>query len=184
MSKRVLVIGAGGIGSNLIPILSRIGLYNITVYDPDIVEEKNITYQNFKIGEVGMKKANVMVKYKKVKGEPYAILTKEQIKGYDLVVCCVDNLAARRLLYDYDKPWLDLRAQGRGSILISYKTPVEKYDELLAGPDGNFSCQGNEWDGKAKGINCMHYVVAGLGAQWIQRWFSKDHVDNEMVVWF
>ena len=184
MSKRVLVIGAGGIGSNLIPILSRIGLYNITVFDPDIVEEKNITYQNFKLGEVGMKKANVMVKYKKVKGEPYAILTKEQIKGYDLVVCCVDNLAARRLLYDYDKPWLDLRAQGRGCVLISYKTPVEKYNELLAGPDGNFSCQGNEWDGKAKGINCMHYVVAGLGAQWIQRWFSKDHVDNEMVVYF
>jgi len=30
----------------------------------------------------------------------------------------------------------------------------------------------------------MHYVVAGLGAQWIQRWFSKDHVDNEMVVYF
>ena len=52
MSKRVLVIGAGGIGSNLIPILSRIGLYNITVYDPDIVEEKNITYQNFRICEV------------------------------------------------------------------------------------------------------------------------------------
>ena len=175
--KKVMIIGAGGIGSNLIPILSRIGTYDITVYDPDTVEEKNITYQNFKIGEVGMKKA-------KVKGEPYAVLTKNQLKGYDLIVCCVDNLAARRLLYDYDKPWLDLRAQGRSCVLISYQTPIEKYDELLAGPDGNFSCQGNDWDGKAKGINCMHYVVAGLGAQWIQRWFSKDHVDNEMVVYF
>jgi len=182
--KKVMIIGAGGIGSNLIPILSKIGTYDITVYDPDTVEEKNITYQNFKIGEVGMKKANVMAKYNKVKGEPFAVLTKSQLKGYDLIVCCVDNLTARRLLYGYDKPWLDLRAQGRGSILVSYKTPVEKYDELLAGPDGNFSCQGNDWDGKAKGINCMHYVVAGLGAQWIQRWFSKDHVDNEMVVWF
>lgn len=182
--KKVMIIGAGGIGSNLIPILSRIGTYDITVYDPDTIEEKNITYQNFKIGEVGMKKANVMRKYPKVKGEPYAVLTKSQLKGYDLIVCCVDNLAARRLLYDYDKPWLDLRAQGRSCVLISYQTPIEKYDELLAGPDGNFSCQGNDWDGKAKGINCMHYVVAGLGAQWIQRWFSKDHVDNEMVVYF
>ena len=182
--KKVMIIGAGGIGSNLIPILSKIGTYDITVYDPDKVEEKNTTYQNFKMGEVGMKKAIVMSKYKKVKGEAFAILTKGQLKGYDLIVCCVDNLAARRLLYDYDKPWLDLRAQGRSCVLISYQTPIEKYDELLAGPDGNFSCQGDDWDGKAKGINCMHYVVAGLGAQWIQRWFSKDHVDNEMVVYF
>ena len=93
--KKVMIIGAGGIGSNLIPILSRIGTYDITVYDPDTIEEKNITYQNFKIGEVGMKKANVMRKYPKVKGEPYAVLTKSQLKGYDLIVCCVDNLAAR-----------------------------------------------------------------------------------------
>jgi len=184
MSKKLLIIGAGGIGSNLIPILSRIGLYDITVYDPDIIEEKNITYQNFKFGEIGMKKANVMAKYDKVKGEPFAVLTKGQLKGYDLVVCCVDNLAARRLLYDYDKPWLDLRAEGRNCVLITYDTPVEMYDELLSGPDGNFSCQGADWNGKAKGINCMHYVVAGLGAQWIQRWFSKDYVDNNWVMNF
>ena len=48
MKKRnVLIIGAGGIGSFLIPLLDKTGLYNMKVYDPDIVEEKNLTYQNF-----------------------------------------------------------------------------------------------------------------------------------------
>ena len=45
--RKVMIIGAGGIGSFLIPQLNRTKLYKLTVYDPDIVEEKNLTYQNF-----------------------------------------------------------------------------------------------------------------------------------------
>ncbi len=40
--KKILVIGAGGIGSFLIPLLDRIGEYDITVADPDKVETKNL----------------------------------------------------------------------------------------------------------------------------------------------
>ena len=35
--------------------------------------------------------------------------TEKQIQGYDLVVCCADNLDVRRLVYNSDVPWLDLR---------------------------------------------------------------------------
>ena len=38
--RKVLVIGAGGIGSFLIPILDKVGLYRISVADPDVVEVK------------------------------------------------------------------------------------------------------------------------------------------------
>ncbi len=54
--RNVLVIGAGGIGSFLIPLLDKIGMYAITVADPDIVEEKNISYQNFTKEEVDVHK--------------------------------------------------------------------------------------------------------------------------------
>ena len=47
MKRKVLVIGAGGIGSFLIPLLDKVELYNITVADPDKVERKNLPYQNF-----------------------------------------------------------------------------------------------------------------------------------------
>ena len=41
MVRKILIIGAGGIGSYLIPLLDKTGLYDITVSDPDTVEEKN-----------------------------------------------------------------------------------------------------------------------------------------------
>ena len=42
---KVLIIGAGGIGSFLIPLLDRMGEYAMTVADPDSVEKKNLLYQ-------------------------------------------------------------------------------------------------------------------------------------------
>ena len=96
--RKVLVIGAGGIGSWLIQILDKLSLYEIQVADPDTVEEKNITYQNFGKHHVGQNKAQVMYDtYKCVKTfGKYPVLTENQMKGYDLVVCCVDNLGVRR----------------------------------------------------------------------------------------
>ena len=58
--RRVLIIGAGGIGSFLIPLLDKTNLYTLTVYDPDKVETKNLTYQNFEKDDVGRYKVKVM----------------------------------------------------------------------------------------------------------------------------
>ena len=59
-------------------------------------------------------------RYSSVKAQPYKVLTSKQVKGYDLVICCADNLAIRRTLYSSDKiKWLDLRAQGRNADMIS-----------------------------------------------------------------
>ena len=71
--RKVLVIGAGGIGSFLIPILARTKLYNITVADPDIVEKKNLPYQNYEEEDVGVNKSTVMSVRYSVSNLPYAI---------------------------------------------------------------------------------------------------------------
>tara|TARA_R110000851_G_scaffold283638_1_gene437195 strand:+ start:59 stop:622 length:564 start_codon:yes stop_codon:yes gene_type:complete len=185
-----LIIGAGGIGSHLIRILESVvgdgtkeGLYSINVSDPDTVEEKNLTYQDFKKEDIGKKKVHCMKKHSQVNGaNPYPILTETQLKGYDLVVCCVDNLDARRLLYRSQVKWLDLRSQGRNAAFISYKADPSMYDTMLAGPDGSFSCQGDSWDGSSKGLHFMHIAIAGMAAEWIQRWFNGESVNDFMVV--
>ena len=179
MKRKVLIIGAGGIGSFLIPLLNKTGLYKITVNDPDIIEKKNISYQNFEVDEIEVKKVIAMQnRYKSVvKAEPFLVLTEKQIKGYDLVVCCADNLDVRRLLYRSLTQWLDLRAQGRNGAFISYKTPKDMFDTVLTGPSGSFSCQTNEWEGEKEAIHFTHVAIAGMAAQWIQRWF----VDNDSV---
>tara|TARA_R100000353_G_scaffold50505_1_gene40062 strand:- start:23750 stop:24307 length:558 start_codon:yes stop_codon:yes gene_type:complete len=182
--RKVLVIGAGGIGSFLIPLLDKVGLYEITVADPDSVEGKNIPYQNFNLGHVSRNKAAIMAEnYDSVSnGSEYPILTKKQMQGYDLVICCVDNLSVRRTLYNTSIKWLDLRAQGRNAALVSHKADPKMYDMLLAGEEGSFSCQGDSWDGTNKGVHFMQVAIAGLGAQWSQRFFNGEEVKEYTVL--
>tara|TARA_R110000824_G_scaffold164245_4_gene340418 strand:+ start:278 stop:871 length:594 start_codon:yes stop_codon:yes gene_type:complete len=195
MSRKILIIGAGGIGSYLIDTLDNLtgngsfetDLYHLSVSDPDTVETKNLTYQRFSQEDVGKNKAQVMKnRYSMVKiVNTYPILVDSQLKGYDLVVCCVDNLHTRRMLYKAnieEVKWLDLRSQGRNAALISYKADPSSYETLLAGPEGSFSCQGTSWDGSIETINFMHSVIAAYGAQWIQRWFAGENVNDFTVV--
>ena len=184
MKRKVLVIGAGGIGSFLIPLLDKVGLYHITVADPDKVETKNLPYQNFTTDDVGENKASVMGnRYRSIMGgSQFPILTEKQMKGYDLVICCVDNLGLRRTMYNTKIKWLDLRAQGRNAALVSHKADIKMYESLLAGKDGSFSCQGDSWDGSNKGVHFMQVAIAGMGAQWVQRYFNNEEVCDFKVV--
>ena len=183
MKRKILIIGVGGIGSFLVPILDKVGLYAITVADPDKVETKNLPYQNFAKNEVGMYKSKVAEYYDSVTSvSTYPILTAKQMQGYDLVVCCVDNLSVRRTLYNSDVKWLDLRAQGRNAAFVTYDADPKMYDTLLAGPEGSFSCQGDSWDGSNSGVHFMQTAIAGIGAQWIQRWFNDEEVKSFMMI--
>ena len=182
--RKILIIGTGGIGSFLTQFLDKVGMYNITVADPDIVEAKNLTYQNFSRGHVGQNKASVMMdSYESVEHfSKYPVLTEKQMQGYDLVICCVDNLGVRRTLYNTSIKWLDLRAQGRNAALVSHKADPKMYDMLLAGDDRSYSCQGDSWDGTNKNVHFMQVAIAGIGAQWIQRYFNDEQVREYMVV--
>lgn len=188
-----MIIGAGGIGSYLVDFLHRLGIYDIDLYDDDKVEKKNITYQRFNKLDIGQTKVSCLGVTQTQRGKiipfPFQVLVEKQLKGYDLVICCADNLAVRRLLYrqgygdDAKIKWLDLRAQGRNAALISYKVDANLVDTFLSGPDGSFSCQGVNWDGSAEGINMMHICIAGAAAQWIQQWYlDNDAVVDKMVL--
>jgi len=198
--RKVLVIGVGGIGSFLTPLLHRTGLYEIHMHDPDVVDLKNISYQNFKHGDIGLDKVtamrinttglNHMTDVGLNWGKAYPILTKKQLEGFDLVVCCADNLAVRKLLYslgfgdDCEQAWLDLRAQGRNGALISYLTEGNFSETLLNGPEGSFSCQGENFNESlnTEDLHFTHVAIAGYGAQWMQRWFNGEEVKDKIIV--
>tara|TARA_R100001163_G_scaffold65780_1_gene64794 strand:+ start:10878 stop:11489 length:612 start_codon:yes stop_codon:yes gene_type:complete len=198
--RKVLVIGVGGIGSYLTPLLHKTGLYNITMHDPDTVELKNISYQNFRHGDIGLDKVTAMrinttcmnhaTDVGLNLGKSYPILTKKQLEGFDLVVCCADNLAVRKMLYslgfgdDAEQAWLDLRAQGRNGALISYLTDGNFSETLLNGPEGSFSCQGENFNESlnTEDLHFTHVAIAGYGAQWMQRWFNGNEVNDKIIV--
>ena len=180
--RKVINILSVRIGSFLIPLLDKTKLYNLTVYDPDIVEEKNITYQNFNEEDVDKKKVDCMAEKFNIDAQPYPVLTARQLKGYDLVVCCADNLDIRRTMYNSNVKWLDLRAQARNAAMISHLEDPKLYTTFTSGPDGSFSCQGDSWEKDAKGVHFMQVCIAGYGAQWIQRWFNDEHVEKHFRV--
>ena len=189
--RKVLIIGVGGIGSYLTPLLHKTGLYDIHIADPDTVEVKNLSYQNFNTSHIGEKKVRALLDYDAIGSrKEFPILTQDQLKGFDLIVCCADNLDVRRLVYrqgfqdDCTNKWLDLRAQGRNGALISYMTDPKHCDTFLAGPDGSFSCQGESF-GKTldkRSLHFTHVAVAGMAAQWMQRWFNDEDIFDKRIV--
>lgn len=52
----VTIIGAGAVGSRVFSTLVELGLHNITVYDPDIVESHNLANQLFFHNDIGKHK--------------------------------------------------------------------------------------------------------------------------------
>ena len=58
--RKIMIIGAGGIGSFLIPLLNKTGLYKMTVFDPDIVEKKNVPYQNFEMEDTRVRFSDLL----------------------------------------------------------------------------------------------------------------------------
>lgn len=58
--KSVLIAGAGNIGSHLAPLIARLGVGDIRLVDRDHVEAKNLATQDYRPGDEGRFKADVL----------------------------------------------------------------------------------------------------------------------------
>jgi len=110
-SKKVLVLGAGGIGSALLPYLAGAGVGTIVVADGDRVELSNLHRQTlYTADDVGLLKAEAAVKRLKAvnhlvsfEAVPYRIDASnvdEWIKDCDLVCDGTDNTVTRFVVND------------------------------------------------------------------------------------
>ena len=94
----VTVIGAGGIGSFTVQALTKMGVSNLTVYDPDIVELHNIANQGYRTEDIGQTKVEALKTIcKQMSGvEIKAIpekFSRQRVSG--IVISGVDSMAAR-----------------------------------------------------------------------------------------
>ncbi len=117
----VTLVGAGGIGSNLLPLIVRCGPRQVTIWDPDTVKPVNLAAQNFNYADIDKPKVsaiarvawainpNLPIDFKKRR-----FSNRNRLDG--LVIAGVDSIQSRRTIFDAvcrQKDKVDLFIDGR-----------------------------------------------------------------------
>jgi len=133
-NSKVLVIGAGGLGSPVLYYLTAVGIGTIGVVDADVVELSNLNRQFLHFeADIGMEKTKSAAS--KLKAfSPKTIFHEHPVKldhknidtiieSYDLIVDCVDNLETRYLVnqacYLHKKPLIEAGIMGFDGFVMS-----------------------------------------------------------------
>lgn len=108
-SKRVCVVGCGGLGGYAIEFLARIGIGGLTVVDGDRFVLSNLNRQLLS-SEDNLGQSKALAAYDRVRSVNSAVqvnaitafLTKESaaliLKNHDIVIDALDNITSRRIL--------------------------------------------------------------------------------------
>lgn len=110
-ASKVTIVGAGGIGSAVIPALAAAGVGNLTIIDPDVVEISNLQRQSmFRERDAGYSKADLALQYvqrlnhfvdaRPVQQRISADNAGHLLEGQDLVIDGSDNFATRLAVSD------------------------------------------------------------------------------------
>lgn len=108
-TKRVLVVGCGGLGGHIIDQLSRIGIGSLRVVDGDVFEETNLNRQLLSsVPLLGVSKAMAAADHIRRVNPDIAVeavenyLTEENaselVAGCDMVLDALDNIESRKIL--------------------------------------------------------------------------------------
>ncbi|HEV7301681.1 MAG TPA: ThiF family adenylyltransferase [Tepidisphaeraceae bacterium] len=107
---RLVICGAGALGSNLAETLVRQGVARLRVIDHDRVEEHNIGTQTYGQSDIGQPKVDALRKHlfratgvevDAIRKELNAATTRALLKDCDIVVDCFDNTASRQAVQDH-----------------------------------------------------------------------------------
>lgn len=152
-SKRVIVIGCGGLGGYIVELLGRIGVGQITVVDGDVFADSNLNRQLYSsvetlgqpkplCAQLRMKLVNPGVTVKAVCENLTAENANDLLGGHHVVVDALDNGKARLLLAQAARrlklPLVSGAISGwRGRIMVLF--PEDNADFLWSGEGGVIS---------------------------------------------
>jgi molybdopterin/thiamine biosynthesis adenylyltransferase len=110
-SASVAIVGAGGIGSAVIPALAGAGIGKLTIIDDDVVDRTNLQRQPiFRDDQVGRSKAELATEFVHALNPHVEVVAVRQrltadnaetlLTGHDLVIDGCDNFATRLIVGD------------------------------------------------------------------------------------
>jgi molybdopterin/thiamine biosynthesis adenylyltransferase len=197
--RRIAIVGAGGIGSYLCKEMhnfykhDQFGAYEIevTVWDDDTVDIKNLKYQNFQEFDLGDNKAEVLGLRYDFDYEDERLRDENLLNKYDVIIAAVDNSSFREMLYKWAEKnpeayWIDLRSEGRSiAYFTKHKTnTLDKMLETLADtPEEGTSCQlAHELE---KGIIQQgNKIVAAIGSQLFLNYLRLENNSSQFIARF
>ncbi|MGN0078647.1 MAG: HesA/MoeB/ThiF family protein [Coriobacteriales bacterium] len=172
-SKRVAVVGAGGLGGSVIEALARIGVGQLRVIDGDVFEESNLNRQLLATpATLGRPKAvcaaervlqvNPLVRVEAVVEYLDESSAARLLEGADCVLDCLDNLGARF--------WL-ARAAGQLGLPVVYGAIAGWFGQVCTVLPGDVSfasvygaCEGTSQHKKLGNLPFTAYMVAAQQA--------------------
>lgn len=170
-SKRVLIVGCGGLGGVVIECLARIGVGHMRVVDGDVFEESNLNRQllcsRINLGrhktlaaQQRVMAVNPFVEVEAVQAELTAKNALELLAGCDAAVDCLDNIPSRLLLQQAAKeagiPLVHAAIAGwRGQVAV-----VQPGEDLLSLLYNN----SRQEQGEEISTGTLSFTAAALGA--------------------
>jgi molybdopterin/thiamine biosynthesis adenylyltransferase len=102
LSFPVTIVGAGGIGSPTALTLAKMGCPQITIYDPDTIEQHNLPNQLYRLADVGQPKVKalqaIIHEFTDCEVNPVAErLVEADLSG--VVISAVDSMAERQSIW-------------------------------------------------------------------------------------
>ncbi len=121
-ASRVLVVGAGALGNEVLKNLALVGIGHITLVDFDTIENSNLSRSVlFRAADAGKSKAEVAAAMLREINPDVTVHTSQGnvlteiglglVRSMDLVIGCLDNREARlwvnRMCWKVNTPWID-----------------------------------------------------------------------------
>ncbi|MGZ4828730.1 MAG: HesA/MoeB/ThiF family protein [Candidatus Angelobacter sp.] len=189
-SARVLVIGAGALGNEILKNMALLGFANIVVVDLDSIEASNLSRSIlYRASDVGRRKADVAadaVRNIFPEARVHAI-TANVVHGLglglfawaDLVIAGLDNREARlwinRGCWKMNKPWIDGAIEGINGVARVFKAGQPPCYECTLGEtdwailNKRMSCNllalESDTEGKVATTPTISSIIAGLQVQ-------------------
>lgn len=137
-NAKILVVGAGALGNEVLKNLALLGIGQVYLIDFDTVQDSNLTRSVlFRGHHRGMPKAKVAAaaamemnpdcNVTAIDGDVLTEIGLGMVRDVDLVICCVDNREARlwinRMCWKVKTPWIDGGIQEINGVAKVFRPP-------------------------------------------------------------
>jgi adenylyltransferase/sulfurtransferase len=137
-NAKVLVVGAGALGNEVLKNLALLGLGKIFLIDFDLIQNSNLSRSVlFRAEHAGQSKAKVAAtmamelnpdcQIVPIKGDVLTEIGLGLVSEMDVVICCVDNREARlwinRMCWKANTPWIDGGIQEINGVAKVFQPP-------------------------------------------------------------